>query len=136
MVQRETDAKKASHHGEWNELRPFVTNWEEVAAWMIERVHREAVARGRSGSELPLLKEVLTYPDVPRAWQVPRWEIPQQPTLTIRLKKDRLDLHFFTTIATMGTPYDITVQELHIECFFPADEETERDIELLDTRPE
>ncbi|MEY3304130.1 MAG: hypothetical protein RLZZ139_2503, partial [Cyanobacteriota bacterium] len=28
---------------------------------------------------------------------------------------------------TLGTPYDITLQEIRIECFFPADAETEND---------
>jgi hypothetical protein len=30
----------------------------------------------------------------------------------------------FTTIATLGTPQDITLQELRVECFFPMDEAT------------
>jgi len=36
-----------------------------------------------------------------------------------------LTLRFFTTIATLGTPQDITLQELRVECFFPADGATE-----------
>ena len=31
----------------------------------------------------------------------------------------------FTTIMTIGTPQDITLQELRIETFFPADEHSE-----------
>jgi hypothetical protein len=27
----------------------------------------------------------------------------------------------FTTIATLGTPQDVTLQEIRIECFFPSD---------------
>jgi hypothetical protein len=42
------------------------------------------------------------------------------------VKQNDLDLRFFSTIATLGTPYDITLQEIRIECLFPADEETER----------
>jgi hypothetical protein len=30
----------------------------------------------------------------------------------------------FTTIATLGTPQDITLQELRVECFFPMDDGT------------
>jgi hypothetical protein len=30
----------------------------------------------------------------------------------------------FTTIATLGMPQDVTLQELRIECFFPMDDET------------
>lgn len=33
-------------------------------------------------------------------------------------------LRLFTTIATLGTPQDITVQELRIESFFPMDDAT------------
>jgi len=36
------------------------------------------------------------------------------------------DLHFFSTLATFGTAVDITVAELAIESFFPADEPTAR----------
>jgi hypothetical protein len=30
----------------------------------------------------------------------------------------------FTTIATLGIPQDITLQELRVECFFPVDDQT------------
>ncbi len=37
--------------------------------------------------------------------------------------KDR-ELAFFSIVASFGTPNDITVDELAIESFFPADEAT------------
>jgi hypothetical protein len=43
----------------------------------------------------------------------------------LTLRKDDLALAFFTTIATVGTPQDITLQELRVECFFPADDATD-----------
>jgi hypothetical protein len=33
-------------------------------------------------------------------------------------------LRLFTTIATLGTPQDVTLQELRIESFFPMDDAT------------
>jgi hypothetical protein len=39
-------------------------------------------------------------------------------------RKGGISLRLFTTIATLGTPQDITLQELRIESFFPMDEET------------
>jgi hypothetical protein len=33
---------------------------------------------------------------------------------------------FFTTITTLGTPLDLTTQELRIESLFPADEDTKQ----------
>lgn len=31
---------------------------------------------------------------------------------------------FFSTVTTLGTPQDVTLQELRIECFFPANDAT------------
>jgi hypothetical protein len=39
---------------------------------------------------------------------------------------DGRQLSFFSTITTFGTPLDITVSEIAIEAFFPADDETAR----------
>ena len=41
-------------------------------------------------------------------------------------KKDDLSLTFFSMITTLGTPRDVTLQQLKIECFFPADAATEQ----------
>ena len=46
------------------------------------------------------------------------------PFMTVALRRDDTELRLFTTIATMGTPRDVTVHELRIESFFPADAET------------
>ena len=35
--------------------------------------------------------------------------------------KGATSLRLFTTLATLGTPQDVTAQEIRIECFFPAD---------------
>ena len=47
-----------------------------------------------------------------------------------------IDLHgvslsFFSTIAVIGTPQDITIEELRIESLFPADAETEHAVARL-----
>ena len=112
-------------------IRPFITNWREVAGHLIERLHREAVIDGQHGTTMTLLDELLSYPDVPRTWQTANMEAWQAPLLTIELAKDDLVLRFFTTITTLGTPHDITLQELRVECFFPADAATERNIKVL-----
>lgn len=46
--------------------------------------------------------------------------------LPIHIKKDDLELRLFSTVMTLGTPQDVTLQELRIETFFPADEASER----------
>jgi hypothetical protein len=39
----------------------------------------------------------------------------------IHVRKDRRELRLFCTYMTLGTPQDVTLQELRIETFFPAD---------------
>jgi hypothetical protein len=112
-------------------MRPYVQNWHEVAGHLIERLHREAVSDGQDTTTVALLDELLSYPDVPRAWQVPSWDAYQAPVLTVAFAKGALALRFFSTITTLGTPHDITLQDLRLECFFPADTATERDITAL-----
>ncbi len=46
------------------------------------------------------------------------------PVLPMQFEKGRTKLRLFTTIATLGTPQDITLQGLRIESFFPTDDET------------
>ena len=45
--------------------------------------------------------------------------------LPIHLKVGDVELRLFSTIMTLGTPRDITLQELRIETFFPADAKSE-----------
>jgi hypothetical protein len=46
------------------------------------------------------------------------------PFLPVQLRKGAVQLNLFTTIATLGTPRDVTLHELRIESFFPADAAT------------
>jgi hypothetical protein len=39
-----------------------------------------------------------------------------------------VELSFFTVLATIGTPLDVTLDELSIEFFFPANDETARQL--------
>jgi transcriptional regulator with XRE-family HTH domain len=94
-------------------LRPFVMNWENLAGHLLQRVHREAVTSGENEPSGLLLKELINYPDVSELWQTSKRlaqsPTPQEPTqhtllLTTHLKRDHLELKFFSTIATLGTP--------------------------------
>jgi transcriptional regulator with XRE-family HTH domain len=105
-------------------LRPFVENWEDVAAHLIERVHRDAAGAPPNAPTRALLEELLAYPGVPTRWRTPQMDRAPSPLLSIAYRKDDLRLSVFSTITTFGTPQDVTLQELRIECFFPADETT------------
>lgn len=106
-------------------VRPFVRNWESVAEALIQRVHREAVGGAPDSATVALLEELLRYPDVPRRWQVPDLTVLSTPFLPVEFQIGELVMRFFSTVTTLGTPQDITLQEIRIECFFPADPATE-----------
>ena len=54
---------------------------------------------------------------MPRCWRTPQGAI----AVPLVLRHDGQDLSFFSTVATFGTAVDVTVAELSIEAFFPAD---------------
>lgn len=106
-------------------LRPFIVNWESCANHVLQRLHRETLVAREGDRSAALLKEIMSYPGVAKTWQTSSRTAQHALLLTIHLQRDDLELKFFSTIATLGTPYDITLQELRIECQFPADEATE-----------
>jgi transcriptional regulator with XRE-family HTH domain len=105
-------------------LRPSIINWEVTAAVLIQWLHRDLLRSADAGTQL-LLDELLAYPDMPHNWRTLDLDAPAAPFLTIEMHKADVHLKFFTTMTTLGTPYDITLHELRIENYFPADEATD-----------
>jgi hypothetical protein len=81
-----------------------------------------------------LLDEFLSYPGVPRHWRKGDLDAPTAPFLAIEFSKNDLTMRFFTTLTTFRTSHDVTLQELRIESFFPADEETELSLQRIDEK--
>jgi transcriptional regulator with XRE-family HTH domain len=106
-------------------MRPFIVNWEATAAGLIQWLHRD-LARGIGDAETSrLLEELLSYPDVPQKWRTLDLDAAPVPFLGVELLRGTTHLTFFSTLTTLGVPYDITLHELRVECFFPADRESE-----------
>jgi transcriptional regulator with XRE-family HTH domain len=106
-------------------LRPFIVNWHEIAACLMHSVHREVATTG-SESLVKLRDELLSYPGVPERWRTPDAVTPVDPLVAMHLRKGDASMSFFSTITQFATPRDITLQQLKIECFFPADASTEQ----------
>ncbi len=81
-------------------------------------MRREASARPEDDQLGRLAAEILGYVDEAAGEPHP------SPALAVPIhyRTDGLDLRLFSTIATIGSPLDITLDELTIELFFPADE--------------
>jgi transcriptional regulator with XRE-family HTH domain len=104
-------------------VAPRIINLGEYRADLIERLDRAARLTGD-----PLLaelhEEMLGYPG-PEAPSVP---VDAAVTVGLELTpvpgSDAPTLSFFSTITTFGTAVDVTVSELAVEAFFPADAQT------------
>ena len=104
-------------------LAPRIANLAEYSAHLLTRLRREIDLSG--DVRLAALHDELrqypgvddgssAHPDPASLLFVP---------LVLRTKSG--ELSFFSTLATFGTALDVTVAELAIEAFFPADKETE-----------
>jgi hypothetical protein len=106
-------------------LRPFIVNWEEVALYFLRGVQEDALADG-TPETADLLKRLLAVPGAPALSRVLPPDEVAAPVLPIHFRRGQTSLRMFTTIATLGTPHDVTLQEIRIECFFPLDDATAR----------
>lgn len=106
-------------------LRPWMVNWEEIAGDMIRRAQHEALRTAPDAACRALMAEILASPDTPASWKNTEPSVPGTPLLICTYRKDGVELRFFSTFTTFGTPHDITLEELRIEHSFPADHETE-----------
>jgi len=115
-------------------LRPHVTNWEEVAESLVQRVHREALGGVADERTRGLLAEVTAYPGVPARWRTFDPGVALGPLVPICFAKDDVVARYFSTVTTIGTAQDVTLQELRVECFFPADAATRDGAQALRAR--
>ena len=100
-------------------LRPYVANFDLTGEALIGRVHREAVGGIPDPRTVALLDEVLAEPGIPAHWRTPDFARTASPVLPVHFVKGELDVNYFSLVTTVGTPQDITLQEIRIECFFP-----------------
>jgi transcriptional regulator with XRE-family HTH domain len=107
-------------------LRPFLVNWADAVRFFIRSVQADA-AVDATAETAALLERLLGYPDVRPLMTADVPPALDGPVLPMHFEKSGTALRLFTTIATLGTPQDITLQELRIESFFPMDDAT-RDV--------
>src|SRR5262247_2551380 len=81
-------------------MRSFIVNWQATAGALIQWLHRDML-RGHPETAR-LLDELLSYPDVPKAWRTLDLDAPAAPFLAVELAKDDLHLPFFSTLTSLG----------------------------------
>jgi transcriptional regulator with XRE-family HTH domain len=103
-------------------MAPRIVNFGPWATHLVDRVRREAEATGDTVLR-DLHAELCSYPGVAGSETEPDTVSRLFVPLVLRMP-DGSELTFFSTVATFGTARDVTVEELSIESFFPADEAT------------
>lgn len=106
-------------------LRPIIENWEELSAIMIRRVQREAMASDRVGADLQRILDECVPGAGSSSLRRTDWTQPPDVVIPMRIRAGATRLSFFSTITTLGTPCDVTLEELRIEALHAADKATE-----------
>jgi hypothetical protein len=101
-----------------------IVNWDEVARHLMARAERELSHAEHDETASALLSEIRGYAP-PGHDRSPSRVTAADLLLPIRLQVNGIELRMFSTIMTLGTPRDVTLQELRVETFFPADTSSE-----------
>jgi transcriptional regulator with XRE-family HTH domain len=105
-------------------VRDAVANWSDLAPALLERARREAVGGVLDLETAELVRELHARDDVAAALTSTRSTAPLTPVIDVELEVEGRRLRFFSVVSTIGTPVDVTAQELRVEAFFPADDAT------------
>jgi transcriptional regulator with XRE-family HTH domain len=104
-------------------MAPRILNLAEWRAHLLERLARQIAVTGDQALA-NLYAELAAYPAPPLESNGGRHSVANDIVVSLRLDGGGRELSFFSTVTTFGTAVDITVAELAIESFFPADKGT------------
>jgi transcriptional regulator with XRE-family HTH domain len=110
-------------------MAPRVLNLEEWRAHVLSRV-RAQIAATADAELTALYAELQSYggDEAPLA-------VEGRPLIPFRLMSQAGPLSFLTTTMVFDSPLDVTLSELIIECFFPADQETRERVAAMAAEP-
>jgi len=106
-------------------LRPAIVNWSEVAGHVLRRLRAELGAGVRDAEDDEIF--ALTAAEIPAT----HGTHPPSILVPLSLRRGKVSVDLFTTITTLGTPLDITLQELRIETLFAADAASRQVLETV-----
>jgi transcriptional regulator with XRE-family HTH domain len=104
--------------------RRHIVNWDEVSRHLLARAERELGHAENDPTAIALLAEIQGY-GAPDPHHSVTHVTAADLLLPVHVQVNGVELRMFSTIMTLGTPKDVTLQELRIETFFPADARSE-----------
>lgn len=115
-------------------LRPCIVNWEALGYSFLQRARRALLINPTDPLLLGLIDEILATPGAPGEWHDPDWATPPAPAINMVLRHGTVTYSLFTMLAHFGAPRDVTVEELSVESFYPADAATRTHLQRLAAR--
>ncbi|MCP1175381.1 helix-turn-helix domain-containing protein [Ralstonia chuxiongensis] len=119
-------------------LWPAIANRDVVGQYLARRVRQELALQAIDPATQRLLHDIrVMQPALFDAADAPATPAPAHdagdppPFLPISLQRDGVTISLFSTLTTLGTPRDAGLQEMRIECFYPADEASRRALERI-----
>jgi hypothetical protein len=110
-------------------MREQFLNWEEVANAVLRRLHRQVVRAGTDERLQQTWSRVQASPGVADLIRVGLTEAPPPALVPMKVQQGDQILTWINTLAVFGATGDVTLDELVVESFFPADDETRRFVE-------
>ena len=104
-------------------LAPQITNLVEWRAHLLARL-RHQIDLTADPVLIDLLREVTQYPAPPASVATHAPDLAHAAAVPFRVSVNRGVLDFFSTTTVFGTPVDVTLSELALECFYPANAQT------------
>jgi len=113
-------------------LKPYIQNWEATSVAMLQHVQLEILAIPLGAKGYDLFSRLERENKLPHNWQnMSQQETGVNSIFNFHFRKGDINMRFFSTYSTFGSPRDVALQDIRIECFFPADEETQKLCEAL-----
>ncbi|CAJ0800042.1 hypothetical protein LMG7141_03765 [Ralstonia condita] len=120
-------------------LWPAIANRDAVGRYLARRVRQELGLHAIDPASQRLLTDiralqptVFDAADAPATPSAPAHDAGDPPPfLPVTLQRDGVTISLFSTLTTLGTPRDAGLQEMRIECFYPADEASRRALERI-----
>ena len=104
-------------------MAPRIVNFGDWSAHLLDRLRRELLVGG-DAELIELYDELAGYPGVTSSREPDGDTWPGDVLLPLQLRHGSRELVVFSTVTTFGTPRDVTLAELSVEAFYPADAET------------
>ena len=117
-------------------LAPKIANLAEWRAHLLARLRRQIDLTGDSAL-MELLQELLQYPGgVSKTPTMPVGAMQHAVVVPLQIRAGGQMLSFFSTTTIFGSPVDVTLSEIALECFYAADQATADAVRAMTTLPQ